>query len=264
MKTIYLFASLTVCIWVSSGAFGQKTTSCGVDVTNLSLTVELGGYAILPDGVNTPYKTGKVKGDTIDGKFQLSNCSQDYTLNLGGSARYMAVNFPNPGGSYQAKFYNFDRVASVPITTDTNFITSQFCTNGADPAPNGFVVTKNSDGTYRDNYAGCGTDVSGNFVRRAVGISLKDLSSTADYRLHFQRSPLDGGISQTVIGATTYIKVYHPDGTTWVLEPEGGDDPSTVDIVETTYAPGAKVEWLNGFILRGVYHMPFRFTLRKF
>ena len=128
---------------------------------------------------------------------------------------------------------------------------------------NGFVVTKNADGSYRDNYAGCGTDGSGNFVRRTVGIGLDDLSSNRDYRLRYQTSPLDGGFLTQVAG-TAYIKVYHPTTSTWILEPEGTDDPTTAAIEASAF--GAKLEYTvsGGFVNRGNYHMPFRFTLTTF
>lgn len=269
MKKIYAcIATTAICMCLAIGASGQKgpaPTGCGSDVTNLSLFVENIGGNIVSDN-NTPYTTKKVKGDQITAMFQINNCSQDFTLNLNFSSRYLAVNFPNGGGTYQGKFYNFDRVASVPPTPSATtasdpFFSSPFCLNGADPAPNGFVVTTNTDGTYRDNYAGCGIDGIGNaYVRRSVGSDLKDLSSSADYRLRFQKSPIDGGISDAVVAGTTYIKVYHPNATTWILEPEAIDNPAAPG---TKYSPGAKLEYLNGYINRGNYDMPFRFTLTK-
>jgi len=184
--------------------------------------------------------------------FQLANCSQDFTLNLNFSSRYMDVTFPGDPKSYHAKFYNFDRVASVPMTPTLTtgadpFFSSDFCQNGVDPAPNGFVVTRNPDGSYRDNYAGCLIDGVGNaYVRRNVGIGLDD-GTNASYNLRFQKSPLDNGNPDSVVAGTSYIKVYHPTATTWILEPE---------------SPAMGVKLLSS-VPQGLYSMPFRFTLTK-
>lgn len=251
MKKVNLFATtIAICAILSITAFAQKRTSCGPDITNLSMTVDnSAGYAITSDGNTAPYATGKTKGDTITAMFQVDNCSQDFTLNLNFSKRFMNVSFPNLGGNYQAKFYNFDRVASVPITTSVGFLTSPFCKNGADPSPNGFVVTKNlDDGTYQDNYAGCAEDSSGNaYVRRNVGINLG-----GNFRLRYQFSPIDSPGGNDLVAGSSYIRVYHPDAKTWFLTPE---DPSL----------GTKMEYVNNsaFISLGNYVMPFSFTLKK-
>jgi len=51
----------------------------------------------------------------------------------------------------------------------------------------------------------------------------------------------------TNAGNTSYIKVYHPTATTWVLEPE---------------APSTGVRLLNS-APNGLYTMPFRFSLTR-
>ena len=250
MKKVYIFAiTIAICAIFSITAFAQKTASCGPDVTNLSMTVDP-GYAITSDGNTAPYATGKTNGDTITAMFQVDNCSQDFTLNLNFSKRFMNVNFPSGGGSYRAKFYNFDRVASVPVTAGgTAFLESVFCTAAPDPQ-GGFIVGKNADGTYRDNYAGCGVDSSGNaYVRRNVGINLG-----GNFRLRYQFSPIDSPGGNLIVAGSSYIRVYHPDANTWVLTP---------DIA--TSSLGTKMEYVNNsaFISLGNYMMPFSFTLRK-
>ena len=257
MRTVNLIATaIAICAIFSLNAFAQNTPSCGFDVTNLSLTVDnSSGNAITSDGNTAAYATGKTKGDTITAMFQVDNCSQDFTLNLNFSKRFMNVIFPSGGGSYQAKFYNFDRVASVPITpTDfdasTNFVNnSQFCTASPEPL-GGFVVGMNPDGTYRDNYAGCAVDSSGKaYVKRNVGINLG-----GNFRLRYQFSPIDSPGGNLIVAGSSYIRVYHPDANTWVLTP---------DIA--TSSLGTKMEYVNNsaFISLGNYMMPFSFTLRK-
>jgi hypothetical protein len=191
------------------------------------------GYSIAQDG-GGPYKTAKSKRENVEVMFQ--NCSfKDFTINLHNSARYMRVFLPGkpvnaPTNELQAKFYNFDRISSVPVT---NFI-------GSDPSGNPAVIEgiynnlaafcggKNPDGSIKlntantvtaDNYAGCGQDENGFYVRRNVGSQL-----TYNYSLRFQNSSLDG--TGTLAAGTSYIKVYHPDPFTWTLVPEQGSDPN--------------------------------------
>jgi hypothetical protein len=190
-------------------------------------------YKILSDRFNTdgspvPYQSQKLKGDTIEAMLQIGNCSHDFTMNLSGSKRTMRVYLDDPPGLTSSSFFNFDRVASVPITpvntvadpiaADFWVASSQFCTAFPEPV-SGFVVGKNPDGTYRDNYAGCAVDADGRaYVRRTVGIQLTD-----NYRLRFQNSPIDG--VNTLADGTAYIRVYHyaADSTNnerWELVPD--------------------------------------------
>jgi hypothetical protein len=270
-KLTFFVAALALCTILSISAFAQKpskSTSCGSDVTNLSLTVEAGAYNIQHDGVllnglPAPYATKKTRGDQIEAKLQIGNCSHDFTLNLNFSPRYMQVNFPDGGGSFQAKSFNFDRVGSVPITPTNQtaseaFAASQFCTAAPEPI-SGFVVGKNPDGTYKDNYGGCGIDENGHaFVRRNVGISLDDATND-DYRLRFQYSPIDGNENGQLVAGTSFIKVYHPDANTWILTPE-------VQLNTTTNAQeslGVKLQFLDRLYSKGIYNMPFRFILKR-
>jgi len=261
-----LLVTMAICTILSATVSAQKktSTSCGSDVKNLSLSVESSSLGITAD-IDAPYATKKTRGDQIEAMFQINNCSQDFTLNLNFSPRFMYVDFPEGGGSYHAKFFNFDRVASVPITptnlTDSQkFLDTHFCKNGWKQI-DGFIVEKNPDGTYRDNYAGCAIDASGKaYVRRIVGIGLDDPYSSADYRLRFQASPIDGGSQGPLVTGTSYIKVYHPDASTWYLLPEFETNPTT----GISDSIGAKLEYIDQFYLRGTYSMPFRFRLTTF
>jgi hypothetical protein len=112
-------------------------------------------------------------------------------------------------------------------------------------------VPKNPDGTYRDNYGGCGTDEFGNhFVRRGGGVSLDP-----DERLSFVRSPLDQAIAcpnpEEPLCATDYIRVYHPDANTWVLRPEGA-------------AQASYRVWVSGaYLFVGHRPVPFEITVTR-
>jgi len=193
-------------------AKGQGQTTCGSDVTNLSVSVykytdatNTTTYNLLPDKTNpdggpVPYVSGKVKGQSIDGKFQVNNCTYDFTLNLNFSNRFMTYKFPDGsplGTSVNFGFFNIDRVADVPIT-------------------DGGSAFLNWCSTATDNYAGCGVDTNGYFVRRAYGSTL---DAQSRYHLRFNYSPLDNNGTSLATG-TAYVKVYHTDATTWTLMPE--------------------------------------------
>ena len=238
MRKANLFlASIILCIGLYADASAQKPTSCGTDVTNLSVSIYkytdgtlTSTYNIQPDQVYTdgspvPYTTQKTGGNQITAQFQIRNCSYDFTLNLNFSPRSIDVNVPQsstyPGWSTTSKFFNFDRVASVPITDWNNPAFVSFCGGALDIAN----VVHNSNGTYKyDNYAGCGKDpdtydannnlIPGRyFVRRAAVFQLTDR-----YLLHFQYSPLEN--KYTIAAGTAYVKVYHTDATTWELSPD--------------------------------------------
>jgi hypothetical protein len=123
-----------------------------------------------------------------------------------------------PGKETTSWFFNFDRIGSVPRTDAPGFLTSPWCTT---------IGIRSADGSFNfdgnqvlDNYQSCGDDgsvdpVKGQyFARRNVGFSLID-----DYGLRFQVSPWEGQV-QGEADTTSYIKVYHPDANTWILEPE--------------------------------------------
>ena len=105
--------------------------SCGEDVTNLSVSIykytdstntttnNLWPDKTNADGSPIPYVSGKVKGQNIDARFQVDNCSYDFTLNLNFSSRFMTYKFPAGsilGSSINFTSFNMDRVANVPIT----------------------------------------------------------------------------------------------------------------------------------------------------
>ena len=136
------------------------TSPCGTDVTNLSVsifkytdTTNTTTYNLWPDltysdGSPVPYVSGKSKGNTIDGRFQISNCTYDLTLNLNFSNRYFSWKFPAGsvvGTSANSAGFNIDRVGDLPIT-DGGPVFLNWCSSAA------------------DNYGGCGVDAGGYFV----------------------------------------------------------------------------------------------------
>ena len=191
---------------------GQQA-SCGTDITNLSISIykytdatNTTTYNLQPDltnanGTPVPYVSGKVKGQQIDGKFQISNCTYDLTLNLYFSNRYFTWKFPDGsvvGTSFNATGFNIDRVGNVPITDGgANYL--NWCS------------------TATDNYGGCGVDANGYFVRRAMG-SAMDLSGSQNYGHRYNYSPLDN-IHPTATG-TAYVKIYHTAAATWTIMPD--------------------------------------------
>ena len=210
-STKSLLACVLLCLGLSVYASAQKPKSCGIDVTNLSVSIykytdatNTNTYNLQPDLTNTdgspvPYVSGKVRANIIDARFQVDNCTYDFTLNLNSSNRFMTFKFPNGsplGTSLNFGFFNIDRVADVPIT-------------------DGGPAFLNWCNTATDNYAGCGVDTNGYFVRRAFGSTL---DSQSRYHLRFNNSPLDGGNGLAV--GTAFVKVYHTDATTWTLMPE--------------------------------------------
>jgi len=202
-------------------AKGQGQTSCGTDVTNLSVSVfkytdatNTTTYNLQPDltfadGSPMPYITGKTRGNNIVAKFQIDNCTYDFTLGLGFSNRYMTYKFIDGsvlGSSVNFGFFNMDRVANVPIT-DGGSVFLNWCT------------------TATDNYGGCGVDANGYFVRRAYGSTI---DSQSRYHLRFNYSPLDNGTGLPLAAGTAYVKVYHTDVNTWMMMPDVVSPPPGV------------------------------------
>ncbi|MCA1624045.1 MAG: hypothetical protein LC778_09640, partial [Acidobacteria bacterium] len=116
-KKLLFLASFALCVLFSNNAFAQYNV-CTADDYSLVATVD-DMFSIKSDN-GTPYKTAKSKGENVEVMFQ--NCSfKDFTMNLNMSKRYLKVFLPSkplnaPTNELQAKFYNFDRVSSVPIT----------------------------------------------------------------------------------------------------------------------------------------------------
>ena len=207
-----------------------SSTSCGTDITNLSISIfkytdatNTTTYNMWPDltyadGSPVPYVSGEPtgsgkRGNEIDARFQINNCTYDLLLKT--AKRYFTWKFPNGsvlGTSVNTGGFNIDRVGDVPVTDGgPEFLT--WCS------------------TATDNYGGCGVDGSGGFfVRRAFGSAVY-LSGNTSYGVRFNYSPLDGGIMAVTVG-TAYVKVYHPDVDTWIIMPDqvppppGVTDPS--------------------------------------
>ena len=129
-------------------------------------------------------------------------------MNLSGSSRYINVLLPT--GATTAWFFNFDRIASVPVTEGGTAF-GIWCNGGVQKNTDGSIALVN--GLRQDVYAPCGVDGDGkNFARRNVGFSLAN-----NYDLRFQNSPIDSG---RLANDTALVKVYHPDANTWILEPD--------------------------------------------
>jgi len=209
----------------SMPAFAQKTVSCGADITNLSISIykytdatNTTTYNMWPDQTNAdgspvPYVSGGIKGQrgqSIDNRIQVSNCTYDLTLNLSGSKRYFTWKFPDGsvlGTSVNTAGFNIDHFGTVPIT-------------------DGGAAFLNWCSSADDNYGGCGVDGSGvYFVRRAMGSAIFP-GGNASYGLRFNYSPIDE-VQTTAVG-TAYVKIYHPDANTWTVIPDQVPPPPNV------------------------------------
>ena len=237
-KSAISLATLVLCLGFAIDAMAQKKTSCGQDVTSLRVTIDgTSGNALLPDG----------QGDYLNfAQFQMNNCTFDFTMNLNQSPRYMTYLFP--AGSvlpspYTFKFFNVDRVGSVP-PTDGGWAYTHWCST---VQSSGGSVTQNTEGYYQDNYAPCGQDpdtydTNGNlvlgrhFVRRSYGSTLND-----NYHLRFNYSPFDNNTGISLSAGTAYVKIYasvdpsgpqlftsqgHPLPNTWEIVPEVVNSPT--------------------------------------
>jgi len=219
-------------------------TSCGTDVTNLSVSIykytdatNTTTYNLWPDQTNAdgspvPYVSGKVRSDQIDGRLQIGNCTYDLTLNLNQSKRYFIWKFPN--GTSNSTFFNIDRVGNVPVT-------------------DGGASFLNWCNTATDNYGGCGVDGTGYFVRRSMG------SGTDFGRHRYNYSPIDN-VFPTAAG-TAYVKIYHPDSITWTIIPDVIPPPPGVT--------GTDGEWsvlldTNTGAVLSYQKMPFKMVVKKF
>lgn len=219
MKKLSITLCLLFLVCFALTTFGAgKPSSCGTDNTNLEVTVEnSANNQVRSDGGS--YRTVKGKGVNTDVRFQMGNCSYDLTMSLS-SSRKMIVDWAFPYGSMASRAFNFDRVASVPVTDWNNESFRNFCGYTLD-TPN---LVQNPNGSYLyDNYAGCGkdpdtTDENGNtiegkyFVRRAAVFTVEG------YKMHYQ-NPL--GDDNNVLGlGTSYVRVYRTDEKNYVLTPE--------------------------------------------
>ncbi len=239
-----------LCLGALGSAVAQKATSCGSDVTNLSVSIykytdatNTTTYNLQPDltyadGTPAPYISGKTKGNNIDARFQVDNCTYDFTMNLYFSKRFMTYKFPGGsplGTSANFTFFNMDRVADVPVT-------------------DGGSAFLNWCNTATDNYAGCGVDANGYFVRRSYGSGQLDQQN--QYHLRFNYSPIDN--VNPIATGTAYVKVYHTDANTWTMMPEQVPPPPSVT--------GTDGEWsvlLSNGTVAGYQKTPFKIVLKK-
>lgn len=250
---------LTLCLSLSvllNAQGGKKNTSCG---TNIPLVVTVDDNIPIVAGVNgnivsdgqVSYSNGGSKNNKITAIMQLNNCTFDFTLNLNFSTRHLKANLPD-GRTVTSQFFNIDRVASVPITTSPAY--ANFCAEGVVYNADGITIRSNADGSYQDNYAGCGADAGGNYVRRAASFTLYE-SGQSDHRLVFQNASLD--VNGSVAAGTAYVKVYHPTSTVWIIIPENGFNNGMGEVARLfTNANGT-------YLSAGDYLMPFRFTVTK-
>ncbi len=230
MKTtpIVIFG-LALAFGLAADASAQKgkTTSCGPDeYLNLQVigTPSAPNYKVLVSDGKGLYKNGESSNVLV--RFQVDNCTHDFTPNFSNSNRSLVALLPLPTGNIASQFLNFDRVRSVPVTPSSLFtdeerarwLGSPFCTNGVQKTSDGKIV-KNADGSYQDNYAGCGVDASGNaYVLRAGSVGFG-----GEARLGFNVSaidrPLECPTSDPVPNKCTasHLRVYHPFSDVWVI-----------------------------------------------
>ncbi len=121
MKTtpIVIFG-LALAFGLAADASAQKgkTTSCGPDeYLNLRVigTPSAPNYNVLVSDGNEYYNNGESTKVLV--RFQVDNCTHDFTPNLSNSTRaFVALLSALSGGTRASYFLNFDRVRSVPVT----------------------------------------------------------------------------------------------------------------------------------------------------
>lgn len=205
-KHLVIVTFFALCTIFATDVSAQKCTSD--DSTLIATFAGVSGqppYLITSDGLGS-YTTTKSKGSTTNVMFQICNGSNDFVMDLISSKRTAKVQLV--GGITTSSFMNFDRVANVPVTADSEPFAA-FCggRNG-----DGSIILDTPNTTTADNYGGCGLDAGGYFVRRNVGMQL-----TNGHSLRFQNSPYGGG---TLAAGTSYIRIYHPTVSSWTLSPE--------------------------------------------
>jgi hypothetical protein len=202
--------------------------ACGADVyvnTTIDGTVaDPGPYTFVSDG-NVSYPTGGKGAIRTEGRLQYNGCWFDFTLSMGSNRSAVAL---LSDGTHVSKHFNFDRVASVPITPgpeNTTFGDSGFCAEGVVVGADG-QIRRNPDGSYQDNYGGCAADELGWYVRRAASIGLYE-GPSRDFRLRYRPSPIGPHanddycvVNPAECEILSYVRVYHPDPNTWTILPE--------------------------------------------
>jgi len=196
-----------------------------------------------------PYVSGRTKGSSIDGRFQVGNCTYDLLLNLSGSKRYFTWKFPAGsvvGTSANTGGFNIDRVGNVPVT-------------------DGGPAFLNWCSTATDNYGGCGVDGAGGFfVRRAFGSAIFPGGGNTSYGVRFNYSPLDGGIMAITVG-TAYVRIYHPDANTWIIIPDEVPPPAGVTDPFATAGPWSALVDKNTdpFTISSYQKMPLKIVVKR-
>jgi hypothetical protein len=217
--------ALTVGLSADASAQKGKTTSCGPDeylnMQVIGTPTAPNGNVLVSDG-NEYYINGSSRNVLI--RFQVDNCTHDFTPNLNQSVRSWFALLSD--GTIATKFLNFDRVRSVPLTPSAllsdgeraAWLTSPFCVNGVQRNSSGAII-KNADGSYQDNYAGCGIDDAGNaYVLRAGSVGFD-----GEARLGFNVSAIDrplecpAGNTYPKCGGS-HLRVYRPFANQWVVK----------------------------------------------
>jgi hypothetical protein len=214
----------------------------------------------VPGGRPVPLVDGGKGSAKVGAVLEIENCAFDFVVNLSSTPRELVASLPLLGAPIDSYFLRFDRIASVPVTTN-NATFEAWCTAG-------IVNASLQTPTPYDNYGGCDVDDAGNrFVRRAAGGYLYE-GPARDYRYRFRRSPLDTNYSECFANVSicqaSYVRVYHPTVDTWIITPDTevfdmsnapvGGDAATVAIMNFVDNNEAS---LQGFAL-----MPFRMVLR--
>jgi hypothetical protein len=267
---ILTLALVVICGTAATASAQRNKTTCGADVPlRVSVTGTQGapnGMAYVSDGAGE-YVNGVGR---IEARFQVDNCTHDFTLNLNQTVRSMFALLTISGAEtvYGSHFFNFDRIHSVPLTTDTAAF-DRWCTAGVVRDSSGAVV-KNDDGNYQDNYAECGNDDPNdipddgvapnpayNFARRIASISLD-----GDERLTFRSTVVNTPSNpreacqvpgETVTCDTDFMKVYHPDADTWIIRSEAP-------------AKAAHFAWTGGktgYVFQGYQNAPLEITVKR-
>lgn len=255
-------ATLLVLGTAASASAQRNKTSCGPDV-GVDVTIDgTRGAPVDNRFVSDDGRTFQNKVDKVTAIFQVDNCTHDFTMNLNFSKRSMFALLS--AGDVRGNFLNFDRINSVPITTDQAAY-NPFCAAGIVYDGNG-RIRKNWDGSDQDNYAPCGSDEHGSFVRRMLTLSL-DGDERLSFRAPDVNTPLIPSEACVVDEdnpscGTNFIRVYHPDANTWILRPEQTSWPDT----NTTEARTAHRVWGGGnagYTFVGYENLPFAITVTR-
>jgi len=275
--------------WAQKGK--PQPSPCGEDM-RLQITIESAGnfandgpgrlyspadYRLVPDR-DEDYVDGVNK---VSATFGIASCGFNLKLNTSTGSRYVQVRTANGAiGTINSTFLNFSRIASVPITDMDLPEFESFC--------NARVIETTLQTPYpQDNYGGCGQDdpavpTSDWYVRRYAGGELS-ASTTRNYKLRYNLDwvygqSLDGYSGDCTPTATpslcvaSYVRVYHPNATTWIVTPDTVGFDSTNGPYGAPLPPVPNQEALAAFLAvprRGpltyvtTESIPFRMVIRK-